>query len=100
VREEMDMDCVYGYMLHVLRRYAALLRYKPTVPEKAVEICPESLACPNQGRDREFMMESREKNVAEYEPCTLLPPFTVEETREMAAREEDVRMKVGKMKGR
>jgi protein glucosyltransferase len=39
--------------------------------------------------------------VATYEPCTLPPPFTAEETREMAAREEDVRRKIAnKMEGR
>ncbi|XP_051200058.1 uncharacterized protein [Lolium perenne] len=99
-REEMSMDYVYDYMLHVLKQYAALLRYTPTVPEKAVELCPESMACPAQGRDREFMMQSRERYVATYEPCTLPPPFTAEEVTRMAAREEDVRRKVAKMEGR
>jgi hypothetical protein len=46
VREEMSMDHVYDYMLHLLTEYAKLLRYKLTVPEKAVEICAESIACP------------------------------------------------------
>ena len=96
-REKMSMDYVYDYMLHVLTRYAALLRYKPTVPEKAVELCPETMACPAQGRDREFMMQSRERYVAGYEPCTLPPPFTAEEAREMRAREENVRSKITKM---
>jgi protein glucosyltransferase len=98
-RKEMDMDYVYDYMLHVLTQYAALLRYKPTVPEKAVEICPESMACPRSGREREFLMESREQYVAAYEPCTLPPPFTAEEAREMAAREEGVRSEAVKMAG-
>uniref|UniRef100_A0ACD6AIN5 Uncharacterized protein n=1 Tax=Avena sativa TaxID=4498 RepID=A0ACD6AIN5_AVESA len=99
-REEMSMDYVYDYMLHVLTQYAALLRYKPTVPEKAVELCPEALACPAQGRDREFMMQSRERYAAGYEPCTLPPPFTARKAREMAAIEEDVRRKIAKMQGR
>nr|BAJ91611.1 predicted protein [Hordeum vulgare subsp. vulgare]BAJ95415.1 predicted protein [Hordeum vulgare subsp. vulgare] len=99
-REDMSMDYVYDYMLHVLTHYAALLRYKPTVPDKAVELCPESMACSAQGRDREFMMESREMYEAGYEPCTMPPPFTAEEAREMAAREKDVRRKVVKMEGR
>ncbi|CAM0913230.1 unnamed protein product [Alopecurus aequalis] len=98
-REEMDMEYVYEYMLHVLTQYAALLRYKPTVPEKAVELCPESMACPRSGREREFMMESRERYVSSHEPCTLPPPFTAEEVREMAATEEDARNKVVKMEG-
>ncbi|KAM0854763.1 hypothetical protein ACQ4PT_050252 [Festuca glaucescens] len=93
-REEMDMELVYEYMLHVLTQYAALLRYKPTVPEKAVELCPESMACPRSGRERDFMMESREKYVATCEPCTLPPPFTADEVLDMAVRDDGVRSKL------
>ncbi|XP_044441875.1 O-glucosyltransferase rumi [Triticum aestivum] len=96
-REEMGMDYVYEYMLHVLTQYSALLRYKPTVPEKAVEVCVESMACPRRGREREFMMESRERYVAGRELCTLPPPFTTEEVREMAVRDEQVRSKLLQM---
>jgi protein glucosyltransferase len=99
VREDMDMEHVYEYMLHVLTQYAALLRFKPTVPASAVELCPESMACPRSGLEREFMMESREKYVAERETCTLPPPFTTDEVREMALRDEDVRSKLLKMEG-
>ncbi|CAO2205419.1 unnamed protein product [Urochloa humidicola] len=102
-REELAMDYVYDYMLHLLTHYASLLRYKPTVPDKAVELCPEALACPAaQGRrDRErefkFMMESRERYVADYEPCTLPPPFSADELADIARRDHDVRAKVHKM---
>nr|CAB3495691.1 unnamed protein product [Digitaria exilis] len=99
-REELAMENVYDYMLHVLTEYARLLRYKPTVPEKAVELCLESMACPTDGRVREFMMESRERYVAGYEPCTLPPPFTADELKEMARREDDVRSKIRKMEER
>uniref|UniRef100_A0ACD5ZP19 Uncharacterized protein n=1 Tax=Avena sativa TaxID=4498 RepID=A0ACD5ZP19_AVESA len=99
-REEMDMEHVYEYMLHVLTQYAALLRYKPTVPENAVELCPESMACGRSDRQREFMLESRERYVARYEPCTLPPPFTAQEASDMAAREQDVRSQVVNMEGR
>ncbi|CAL4914777.1 unnamed protein product [Urochloa decumbens] len=96
-REELAMENVYDYMLHVLTEYARLLRYKPTVPENAVELCSESVACTAGGRAREFMMESRERYVADYEPCTLPPPFTAEEVREMARRDDDVRSEIRKM---
>jgi protein glucosyltransferase len=96
-REELAMDNVYDYMLHVLTEYASLLRYKPTVPEKAVELCPESMVCPAGGHAREFMMESREKYVADYEPCSLPPPFTADEIEEMARRDDDVRSKIREM---
>ncbi|OEL27866.1 hypothetical protein BAE44_0011113 [Dichanthelium oligosanthes] len=98
-REDLSMDYVYDYMLHLLTEYASLLRYKPTVPEKAVELCAEAVACPfpAHGRERDFMMQSRERYVADYEPCTLPPPFTADELAGMARREQEVRTKVQKM---
>ncbi|KAF0906830.1 hypothetical protein E2562_013228 [Oryza meyeriana var. granulata] len=96
-RDEMAMEYVYDYMLHVLRRYASLLQYRPTVPERAVELCPESMACPAQGRDRDLMMQSREQYVADYEPCTMPPPLTADEARKMAHRDSEVLNKIDKM---
>ena len=99
VREEMSRDYVYDYMLHLLTEYAKLLRYKPTVPEKAVEICTESMACPARGLHRECMMDSMERHVAGFDPCTLPPPFTEEEAKEIADRETEVLRNVEKMEG-
>lgn len=96
-REELAMDYVYDYMLHLLSEYARLLRYKPTVPDKAVELRAEALACPARGRERDFMMQSRERYVADYEPCTLPPPFTAGELRDMARRDQEVRDRVKRM---
>ncbi|KAF8712564.1 hypothetical protein HU200_028317 [Digitaria exilis] len=96
-RDDLSMDYVYDYMLHLLTQYAALLRYKPTVPEKAVELSAEALACPAQGRVRDFMMQSRERFVAGYDPCVLPPPFTADELSQMATREQEVRARVRKI---
>ncbi|CAL4900064.1 unnamed protein product [Urochloa decumbens] len=96
-RDDLSMDYVYDYMLHLLTQYAGLLRYKPTVPDGAIELCLESMACPAGGRAREFMMESMEKYVADYEPCVLPQPFTADEITELVQRDEDVRSKVKKM---
>ncbi|KAK3135875.1 hypothetical protein QOZ80_5BG0424590 [Eleusine coracana subsp. coracana] len=96
-QEDLAMDYVYDYMLHLLTSYAKLLRYKPTVPEKAVELCLESIACPAGGRAREFLIQSMERYVADYEPCTLPPPFTDQEVAEMASRNEEARNKVRTM---
>ncbi|CAL4907419.1 unnamed protein product [Urochloa decumbens] len=75
--DELSMDNVYDYMLHLLTHYARLLRYRPTVPNNATEYCLESMACPEDGRAGEFMMECMEKYVADFEPCTLPPSFTL-----------------------
>ena len=96
-REDLAMDYVYDYMLHLLTQYARLLRYTPTVPEGAVELRAEALACPARGRERDFMMQSRERYVADYEPCTLPPPFTAGELRDMARRDQEVRDRVKRM---
>ncbi|KAK1290836.1 hypothetical protein QJS10_CPB18g01547 [Acorus calamus] len=61
ILEELKMDYVYDYMFHFLREYAKLLKYKPTKPPKAKEICVESMACAAKGREREYMMASMMK---------------------------------------
>ncbi|CAK9180083.1 unnamed protein product, partial [Ilex paraguariensis] len=52
------MEYVYDYMFHLLNEYAKLLKYKPTVPPGAVEVCSETMVCNAKGLDREFMIES------------------------------------------
>ncbi|KAF5202034.1 O-glucosyltransferase rumi-like protein [Thalictrum thalictroides] len=42
----------------MLNEYSKLLKFKPSIPEKAVEICPETMACRAEGLKRKFMMES------------------------------------------
>ncbi|AQK57939.1 uncharacterized protein LOC100283078 [Zea mays] len=100
-RHQLSMDYVYDYMLHLLTQYAGLLRYKPTVPENAVELCAETVACPaahhSNRREFDFMMQSRERYIADYQPCTLPPPFTDRHIREMTRRDQEVRANVHKM---
>ncbi|CAD5190153.1 unnamed protein product [Musa acuminata subsp. malaccensis] len=82
-QEEVKMDFVYDYMLHVLTEYAKLLRYKPTIPEKATEFCLESIACPAPGDVKKFLLDSMEKSTHDAEPCKLPPPFTPEELQQL-----------------
>lgn len=97
VRDDFSMDYVYDYMLHLLTHYARLLRYRPTVPMNAFELCLESMACSAGGRAREFMMESMEKYVADYEPCALPPPYNADEVAQLAERDAEVSRKVKRM---
>ncbi|KAK3122479.1 hypothetical protein QOZ80_8AG0614220 [Eleusine coracana subsp. coracana] len=98
-RRQMAIDYVYDYMLHLLTEYAKLLRYKPVVPENAVELLPETVACPSisRGTEFEFMMQSRETHVAAYQPCKMPPPFTAQDLQNMARRDKQVRGRVNKM---
>lgn len=69
------MDYVYDYMFHLLNEYAKLLKFKPTIPQKANELCVESMFCPAKGLERKYMMDSMVKGPADTNPCTLPPPF-------------------------
>ncbi|KAA8539918.1 hypothetical protein F0562_026610 [Nyssa sinensis] len=75
IQEDLKMDNVYDYMFHLLNEYAKLLRYKPTVPRKAIEICSEIMACPAKASEKKFMMESMVKGPADASPCTMPPPY-------------------------
>lgn len=74
IQEDLKMDYVYDYMFHLLSEYAKLMRYKPTKPRKAIEICSETLACPATGSQK-FMMESIAKGPTDVSPCNMPPPY-------------------------
>ncbi|KAL7147466.1 hypothetical protein ABFS83_06G109500 [Erythranthe nasuta] len=75
ILEDLKMDYVYDYIFHLLSEYAKLLKYKPTVPDRAVELCSESMACTAQGLNKKFMTESMVKGPALSNPCTMPPPY-------------------------
>ena len=75
IQEDMKMEYVYDYMLHLLTEYAKLLKFKPTVPPNAVELCSESLACPADEKFRNFMMESLVQQPTDTLPCTMPSPY-------------------------
>ncbi|KAK4436300.1 O-glucosyltransferase rumi [Sesamum alatum] len=75
ILDELKMDYVYDYMFHLLSEYAKLLKYKPTVPKRAVELCSEAMACPSQGLEKKFMTDSLVKGPSVSNPCTMPPPY-------------------------
>ncbi|KAK9121315.1 hypothetical protein Syun_018932 [Stephania yunnanensis] len=77
ILEDLKMEYVYDYMFHLLNEYAKLLRYKPTKPRKAIELCSESMACAAMGLEKKFMIDSMVKSSSERRPCTMppAPPF-------------------------
>lgn len=89
IQEKINMDFVYDYMLHLITEYAKLLNYKPYIPEKAVEMCLQSLACPSEGRQRMFMVDSMVKSPHNASPCTMPPPFNSTEMKELIARKAE-----------
>lgn len=89
IQEELKMEYVYDYMLHLLSEYSKLLRYRPSVPEGAVELCPESMACPRGGREKEYMAASTVKAPRGAEPCAIPPPFSPGELQELLRSKDD-----------
>lgn len=83
LEEDLKMEYVYDYMLHLLTEYSKLLKFKPSVPEDAVELCAESMACPANGPWRTFMEESMVVSPSEMGPCTMMPPMGPEALQEI-----------------
>ncbi|KDP22277.1 hypothetical protein JCGZ_26108 [Jatropha curcas] len=75
IQNDLKMDNVYDYMFHLLHEYAKLLTFKPTIPKNATELCSETMACPSDGSEKNFMMESMVKGPAETSPCSMPPPY-------------------------
>ncbi|MCL7041524.1 hypothetical protein MKW94_014670 [Papaver nudicaule] len=75
IQEELKMDYIYDYLYHHLNEYSKLLRYKPVIPPNAVEFCSETMLCPAEGLQEQFMVESMVKHASETGPCTMPPPF-------------------------
>ncbi|CAN0902763.1 O-glucosyltransferase rumi homolog [Linum grandiflorum] len=75
IQDELKMDYVYDYMLHLLTEYSKLLTFKPVIPRGAVELCAEEMACKADGLEKKFMMESLVKGPSETSPCSMPPPY-------------------------
>ncbi|KAF8379485.1 hypothetical protein HHK36_028920 [Tetracentron sinense] len=75
IQEDLKMDYVYDYMFHLLIEYAKLLKFKPTIPQNAVELCSEKMACPADGLEKKFMMESMVMSPKDTGPCSMPPPY-------------------------
>ncbi|CAK7348064.1 unnamed protein product [Dovyalis caffra] len=73
IHEDMKIDYVYDYIFHLLNEYAKLLKFKPTIPPGAEELCPETMACPTNGTHRKFLEESMVLSPSDTIPCTLPP---------------------------
>lgn len=75
IQEELKMDLVYDYMLHLLNEYAKLLKFRAVVPGGAVGVCSETMACPATGLQEKLMFETLVKGPSITNPCTILPPY-------------------------
>ncbi|KAM7276915.1 hypothetical protein ACFE04_018781 [Oxalis oulophora] len=98
--EQLKMSYVYDYMLHLLEEYSKLLKFKPTIPEGAVETTAETMLSKENGLVKEYMEESmvvvksfiwRSSSII---PCTMLPRFEPLELQHFMNEQENVRREV------
>ncbi|KAL6981943.1 hypothetical protein U1Q18_023561 [Sarracenia purpurea var. burkii] len=75
IQQDLKMDYVYDYMFHLLNQYAKLLKFKPSMPPNAAELCAEAFACPADGVWKRFMLDSFEDSPSNTAPCSLPPPY-------------------------
>ncbi|MED6196569.1 hypothetical protein PIB30_048658 [Stylosanthes scabra] len=74
--ENLRMKYVYDYMLHVLKEYAKLQRFKPRIPEGGEEMCCERMACGfRNGPRKRYMYESLVTSPSETLACSMPPPY-------------------------
>ncbi|KAL8100925.1 uncharacterized protein LOC141683220 isoform X2 [Apium graveolens] len=95
IQEGLKMKNVYDYMYHTLNEYAKLMKYKPTVPPNAVELCSETMACSeHEELNRRFKMESMVKNPSVAGPCVLAPPYSRDDVHAIKEKQESIRKQV------
>ncbi|XP_074344027.1 uncharacterized protein LOC141683221 isoform X1 [Apium graveolens] len=100
IQEGLKMKNIYDYMYHTLNEYAKLMKYKPTVPPKAIEVCSETMACSeHEELNRRFKMESMVKNPSDTSPCLLAPPYSRDDVHAIKEKQESIRKQVEAWEG-
>ncbi|XP_047042612.1 O-glucosyltransferase rumi-like [Lolium rigidum] len=70
--QDLAMDAVYDYMLHLLTEYAKLQDFRPAPPPTAQEACVGSVLCLADAHQRRFL-EASAASPATAEPCSMPP---------------------------
>ncbi|XVF80041.1 hypothetical protein PTKIN_Ptkin15bG0038700 [Pterospermum kingtungense] len=73
IEEFLTMRNVYDYMFHLLNEYSKLLKFKPTIPPKAIRVCSETTACSGKGLWNKLMVQSMVKSPSDKLPMALPP---------------------------
>eukprot|EP00257_Ricinus_communis_P024399 XP_015584593.1 uncharacterized protein LOC8261854 [Ricinus communis] len=94
IQENLKMEYIYGYMFHLLKEYAKLLKFKPEIPKGGAEVCAESLACSENGLVRKFMKESMVMSPSSTLPCAMPPPYDPAALQQLLERRENITRQV------
>ncbi|KAL2892239.1 O-glucosyltransferase rumi-like protein [Bienertia sinuspersici] len=71
IMEELKMRYIYDYMYHLLSEYGKLMKYRPSIPSNAIEICSEAMACNTIGKEKKWKFDSLIKAPSQTSPCSL-----------------------------
>ena len=89
------MENVYDYMYHTLNEYAKLMKYKPTIPPKATEVCSVTMTCrEHEEVNKRFKIESMVKSPSASSPCVLAAPYSGDDIQAIKNEQESVRRRV------
>lgn len=94
VFNQVKIEYVYDYMFHLLYEYGKLLRYRPTVPEGAVELCSERFACSPMGLETAYKVQTMVNGPVDRGPCSLPPPFERNDLQALRDRNSKTRKQV------
>nr|AFN53673.1 DUF821 [Linum usitatissimum] len=70
--ESISMDRIYDYMFHLISEYSKLQKFKPVPPTTALGVCPDSVLCFADEKQRMFLEKSTTSPSSEP-PCNLRP---------------------------
>ncbi|WOG85425.1 hypothetical protein DCAR_0104614 [Daucus carota subsp. sativus] len=72
-----------------------LMKYKPTVPPEAIEVCSETVVCSEQKEvNKRFKIESMVKSPSASSPCVLAAPYSRDDIQAIKNEQESVRRRV------
>jgi len=71
IQNELKTSNVYDYMFHILNEYSKLLKYKPSVSEKAAEYCSETIFCSANEVEKKYMKDSIVTTASPSLPCKM-----------------------------
>ncbi|WOG87349.1 hypothetical protein DCAR_0206573 [Daucus carota subsp. sativus] len=95
IQEGLKMENVYDYMYHTLNEYAKLMKYKPTIPPKATEVCSETMTCrEHEEVNKRFKIESMVKHPSDSSPCVLAPSYSRNDVHAIKNKQESARKQV------
>ncbi|GAB4844471.1 hypothetical protein Ancab_037847 [Ancistrocladus abbreviatus] len=94
VKEEVSMENVYDYMFHVLYRYGRLLKFQPTIPPGAVELCSEKWGCSPNGLEKMYKIDTMVPGLAQREPCVMPPPYELGALADLINQNEKIKKQV------